>query len=340
MKDDSLTFQFASAGAVTCCLRADALTVRAHDACASLQLSQPANEARDELQLRIVDLDGAGAVGDELLLAGLLTVFHENEQLQVIRVAASERSVLRARLHGLGASAAHGELTCIERGSLYQHAAPFLRDVRAPFPERFVLSDGKRHPQRPPKPCGELYRRRIADLDCEFTARTIDPAADLTVFHRWMNDPRVSAFWEQAGSLDEQAAYLDKVTRDPHNLPVLGCFDGEPFGYFELYWAKEDRIGPFYRADDYDRGLHMLVGEPRHRGAHRVKAWLSSLVHYLFLDDPRTRAVVAEPRSDNAKMIAYLRERGFYQEKLFDFPHKRAAMMILPRETFFAQYCP
>jgi RimJ/RimL family protein N-acetyltransferase len=83
----------------------------------------------------------------------------------------------------------------------------------------------------------------------------------------------------------------------------------------------------------------MLVGEPEFRGPHRVVAWLPSLAHYLFLDDPRTRNVVAEPRSDNAKMIGYLQHAGFYREKEFDFPHKRAAMMILPREVFFGQYC-
>ena len=45
--------------------------------------------------------------------------------------------------------------------------------------------------------------------------------------------------------------------------------------------------------------------------------------------------VVAEPRADNAKMINYLQRAGFYREKEFDFPHKRAALMILGRERFF-----
>ncbi|MBM4200438.1 MAG: acetyltransferase, partial [Gammaproteobacteria bacterium] len=150
---------------------------------------------------------------------------------------------------------------------------------------------------------------------------------------------RVASFWELAGTREEHRGYLDRALADRHMHPVVGRFDGRPFGYFEIYWAKEDRIAPYYAVDDYDRGIHMLVGEPAFRGPHRVAAWLPSLAHYLFLDDPRTRNVVAEPRSDNAKMIGYLQQAGFYREKEFDFPHKRAAMMILPREVFFDQYC-
>ncbi|MEG0121380.1 MAG: GNAT family N-acetyltransferase, partial [Pseudomonas sp.] len=87
--------------------------------------------------------------------------------------------------------------------------------------------------------------------------------------------------------------------------------------------------------DDYDRGIHMLVGEERHRGPHKVASWLSALVHYLFLDDPRTQRVVAEPRADNAKMIGYMQNQCFHCEKEIDFPHKRAALMMLGRERFF-----
>jgi len=201
-----------------------------------------------------------------------------------------------------------------------------------------ISGEARCHPVRPKKPVGEVYRRAIAKLGCQLSVRTVDRVADLERFHRWQNDPRVAAFWEQTGSLDTQAAYLEKVARDAHTLAVLACVDDDPLGYFELYWAKEDRIAPYYQVDDYDRGLHMLVGEQRHRGPHKVEAWLVSLVHYMFLDEPRTQNIVAEPRSDNAKMIGYLERAGFHQKKLFDFPHKRAALMILPRQTFFDRF--
>ena len=55
----------------------------------------------------------------------------------------------------------------------------------------------------------------------------------------------------------------------------------------------------------------MLVGEETHRGPAKVTSWLGALIHYLFIDEPRTRTLVSEPRADNARMIAYLRAQGF-----------------------------
>lgn len=187
------------------------------------------------------------------------------------------------------------------------------------------------HPQRPAKPQGEVYRRFDPQLGAWISLRTLDIELDLERFNRWQNTPRVLAFWDEGGSLDDHRQYLEKLVNDPHTLTLIGCFDDQPFAYFEAYWAKEDRIAPFYDADDYDRGIHMLVGEQAHRGPHKVASWLSALTDYLLQDDPRTRRIVAEPRADNDKMIGYMQAQGYARIKEFDFPHKRAALMVLER---------
>ena len=187
------------------------------------------------------------------------------------------------------------------------------------------------HPQRPAKPQGEVYRRFDPQLGAWISLRTLDIELDLERFNRWQNTPRVLAFWDEGGSLDDHRQYLEKLADDPHTLTLIGCFDDQPFAYFEAYWAKEDRIAPFYDAGDYDRGIHMLVGEQAHRGPHKVASWLSALTDYLLQDDPRTWRIVAEPRADNAKMIGYMQAQGYARIKEFDFPHKRAALMVLER---------
>ena len=228
-----------------------------------------------------------------------------------------------------------GEYRC-ERTLFWQLPQPWLSQATTgAYPQQRVFSDGKRHPLRPMKPRGEVYRRFDARLGVWISLRTVDIERDLARFSRWQNSARVASFWQEEGSLEQHREYLDTLEADPHTLTLIGCFDDQPFAYFEAYWAKEDRIAPFYAADDYDRGIHMLVGEEDHRGPHKVASWLTALVHYLLLDDPRTQRVVAEPRADNAKMIGYLQNQCFHCEKEFDFPHKRAALMVLGRERFF-----
>lgn len=228
-----------------------------------------------------------------------------------------------------------GEYRC-ERALFWQLPQPWSgQSLTACYPQQMVITGGKRHPLRPIKPQGEVYRRFDTRLGMWVSLRTLDIDLDLARFNRWQNNPRVASFWQEEGSLEQHREYLGKLQADPHTLTLIGCFDDQPFAYFEAYWAKEDRISPFYDVADYDRGIHMLVGEENHRGPHKVASWLSALTHYLFLDDPRTQRVVAEPRADNAKMIGYMQGQRFHCEKEFDFPHKRAALMVLGRERFF-----
>ncbi|KPA90335.1 acetyltransferase, ribosomal protein N-acetylase [Pseudomonas asplenii] len=194
-------------------------------------------------------------------------------------------------------------------------------------------------PTRPAKPRGELYHHFDPMLNETLSLRSLCIDDDLEIFNKWQNDPRVAHYWQEEGSLDDHYEYLSRIDSDPHIYSIIACFQSEPFAYLEAYWAKEDRIAPFCDAQDYDRGFHLLVGEKRFLGRGRTDVLLSSIVRYLFSDETRTNRIVVEPRADNAKTIALLRRHDFEFEKHFDFPHKRAALMTLARETFIARNC-
>ena len=193
------------------------------------------------------------------------------------------------------------------------------------------------HPVRAPQPSGVLYERYDYQSDTQISFRTIDPDTDLEQFHDWMNQPRVAEFWEMAQSADELRDYLETGLTDSRTWPVIGSFNGEAFGYFEIYWAMEDRIAPYYDCSPWDRGFHLLVGDPRFLGERYSGCWSRSITHFLFLDDPRTRRLVGEPRHDNRRLLKLLEPGGWQFVKTFDFPHKRSALVDCDRARYFQE---
>lgn len=253
---------------------------------------------------------------------------------QVVLAFANSRTWPRELVtHGLAVERDHG-LTLLPEFTM-QRPDNWLADATPPLPLLYVMTDDKRHPRRPPKPEGVVYSRFIPWLSESISFRVANLDGDLHLLHRWMNHPRVDAFWNEAGDLEKHRAYLSKILADPHMLPLIGCFDGVPFGYFEVYWAKENRIAPFYDVNDYDRGWHVVVGEDAYRGRNYITAWLPSLMHYMFLDDCRTQRLVGEPAAAHAQQLRNLELAGFAKVKNFDFPHKRATLVMLLRERFF-----
>lgn len=249
-------------------------------------------------------------------------------------------AIIRLGIASSYTSTEQGVRLRIERGQYWQHPAPWLTSTPSSHTAlHYVMSpSGRRHPRRPAKPTGVVYQRILPQTQQVLSFRTVDPHSDVQCFHAWMNQERVDFFWEEKGTLEQHLAYLQKGQADPHTHPLMACLDGQPFAYIEAYWCKEDRIAPFYDVADYDRGMHLLAGDTAQQTGLAATVWLKSLFHYLFLDDVRTMRLIGEPRVDNQKMIQLAQSVGAGKYKEFDFPHKRAALMVIEREAFFDQY--
>ncbi|KAI0646413.1 acyl-CoA N-acyltransferase [Trametes meyenii] len=210
------------------------------------------------------------------------------------------------------------------------------------------------HPLRPPKPRqGEvLYRRYIPSLGqmVEFAHFDLDGVSGplvecegeqvslhLATFHRWHNSDHVNRGWGERGPLSKHREYVSGLMADPGVVPVMMSWDGELMGYSEMVYIKENHVAPYVPggAWDYDRGLHVLVGEEKFRGIHRSLGWFTAIHHLLFLSDLRTERVIGEPKAVNAAVIKLSEAAHMNVQTIFDFPYKRSVITWLPRERFF-----
>ncbi|MFS2154201.1 GNAT family N-acetyltransferase [Rhizobium sp. Rhizsp42] len=222
------------------------------------------------------------------------------------------------------------------RADMFWQAARLWSPTQAvPYPRHDVYDGRTFHPLRPPKPSGRVYARFIPWLGGELTL-DVATLGDLPDVHRWMNQPRVNEFWQEAGDELRHRRYLEGMFADPHIIPLIARFEGRSFGYFEVYWAKEDLIGPFCAAGDYDRGCHVIIGEEACRGRAWFTAWLPSLLHFMFLDDPRTERIVQEPQADHHRQLRNLQRSGFSRTGTVELPNKRAAIVEISRRKFFS----
>ncbi|KAL1838379.1 hypothetical protein VTJ49DRAFT_2720 [Mycothermus thermophilus] len=234
-------------------------------------------------------------------------------------------------------------------------SASHLPTYYPPAPLHYTITNHVRHPLRPKPPrMGEVFYTRFVPSVGQYLAFRVasispDPVpyrgpigpnppaqrgrlltmSDTALLAAWHANPRVSRFWG-----DFSPSMLTNALQSRHSFPVIGLWDGVPFGYFEIYWVKEDLLGRYAGSsiDDWDRGCHVLIGEEWARG--RVQPWLTSLVHWCFCADYRTMSICLEPRVDNARFIQHLEYAGFTKEKEVTFPHKQAWFGRLRRECW------
>lgn len=223
-----------------------------------------------------------------------------------------------------------------------------------PPPLQYTFTDGVRHPVRPkPHRMGEIFYSRFVPsvgryLSLRVASTSTKPVpylgpigskpqehvhltslTDMQLLQTWMAKPRVSEFWGEY-----KPGFLEGALQKRHSFPVIASWDGIPFGYFEIYWVKEDILGRHLAsgAGDFDRGIHVFIGEEWARG--KVPFWLTSLVHWCFIADNRTMSVSLEPRVDNARMMRHLDEAGFGKERQISFPHKQSWHVRLWRDAW------
>ncbi|MEU2249548.1 GNAT family N-acetyltransferase [Streptomyces sp. NPDC019224] len=160
----------------------------------------------------------------------------------------------------------------------------------------------------------------------------VRPERDLATISRWMNDPVVAAFWELAGDETVTARHLTpQLDGDSHSTPCIGVLSGTPMSYWELYRADLDPLARHYPARPYDMGVHLLIGEGRHRGRGTGTTLLRAVSDLMLAHVPLCTRVVAEPDLRNLPSVSAFLGAGFRFSAEIELPEKRAALMVRDR---------
>ncbi|MEN8650271.1 GNAT family N-acetyltransferase [Streptomyces sp. 21So2-11] len=173
----------------------------------------------------------------------------------------------------------------------------------------------------------------LADLeDGIFTLRAVDPEADLATVHAWMNDPQVARFWETAEPAEKIGEYLRGQLASSYSTPYIGCLDGTPMSYWELYRADLDPLlAGRYDAVPHDAGVHLLLGPSDVRGRGLGADLLRAVSGWQLTSLPDAQRVVAEPDVRNVRSVRVFERAGFRKVRELELADKRAALMVRER---------
>lgn len=158
-----------------------------------------------------------------------------------------------------------------------------------------------------------------------------EPARDLTLLHRWMNDPSVAAFWKLAGPVEVTARHVRAQLEAGHSVPCFGVLDGVRMSYWEVYRADRDPLAGYYRARSCDTGVHLLLGGGADRGRGVGSLLIRTVSDLVFDNCGSCGRVLAEPDVHNVPSVAAFLNAGFHFLEELDLPDKRAALMVRER---------
>ena len=160
-----------------------------------------------------------------------------------------------------------------------------------------------------------------------WSVRLLTPAGgDPELVSRWMNEPHVALFWEQAWPPARWADAIAGQLNGDYSRPYLVSFEDSPLAYVEIYRTPRDVVGQHYPADPYDLGVHLAIGDRARTGQGQGRAMVRAIAEGLAVADPRCRRVLADPDERHLVARRTFISAGYQLLGIRDLGHKAAAL--------------
>lgn len=154
---------------------------------------------------------------------------------------------------------------------------------------------------------------------------------DLDLIHRWMNEPHVAAYWNQAWTRERWSEHLAAQLAGVESRPFLIDHEGQPVAYVELYRAARHAVAAHYDAELHDLGVHIAIGEVALTGRGLARAICGSLIEAILGMEAACRRIIAEPDVRNDAACRLFLALGMRRVREVDLRYKRAALFMRGR---------
>lgn len=154
---------------------------------------------------------------------------------------------------------------------------------------------------------------------------------DLEIVYRWMNEPHVAKYWNQAWSRDRWSEHLAAQLAGLDSRPFLVEYTGRPMAYVELYRAASHPVAAHYNVDQHDIGLHIAIGELDLTGRGFGRLICKSLIEAILVQSGACRRIIAEPDVRNNAACRLFQALGMHRVGEVDLTYKRAVLFVFAR---------
>lgn len=173
----------------------------------------------------------------------------------------------------------------------------------------------------------------------EYGLKQVRYPDDLPLLYRWMHAEHVIPQWQLNKPELELHVFFEKMLADDHQRLYLIMIDGQPAGYTEIYECYRDRIARYYDADQYDMGIHLLLGETRFLKKGHFRPTISMLAEFIFRSHSRVEKMIIEPDCEVPAFRHAAKDLSLEEKKRIDLPEKTASLLFLRRERFLRSPC-
>ncbi|CAL2103910.1 GNAT family N-acetyltransferase [Tenacibaculum sp. 190130A14a] len=166
------------------------------------------------------------------------------------------------------------------------------------------------------------------------TIRLFQVKKDSVFLQKWVTQ-EYAIFWGMPNAtIEDVKKEYTELTAPEHYDVFVGMFNNEPAFVLERYNPQLDSINQFYKTQESDCGVHIIVAPPKEPKTPNFTWFMFRSIMDFVFSNATIQKIVVEPDIRNKKMFALCQRIGFQLGNVIELPHKTAQLAFLTRTNY------